>query len=75
MMPSKMTSKKKSNIDSVKDEEKSLLNHKAEGDSMYSSINKKRSTKGKAKVADEPAALGKDMNVDIFKDYERLPKP
>lgn len=42
---------------------------------MYSSINKKRSAKGKVKVAEEPVALGKDLNVDMFKDYERLPKP
>lgn len=75
MMPSKISGKKKNQDGSMKDEEKSLLGHKAEGDSMYSTMNKKRTTKGKAKVTEEPAALGKDVNVDMFKDYERLPKP
>lgn len=73
-MPSKISGKKK-NADSLKEEEKSLLNHKGEGDSMYSSINKKRSNKGKAKEKEEPSNLAKEMNVDIFKDYERTPKP
>jgi hypothetical protein len=75
MMPSKISGKKKNQDGSVKDEEKSLLGHKADGDSMYSTMNKKRTTKGKTKVAEEPAAVGKDVNVDMFKDYERLPKP
>ena len=69
----------KKGMDSLKEEEKSLLKN-AEGDSMFS-LNKRQQTKSKAKnYQDDNSGKGagtssKELNIDIFKDYERLPKP